>query len=116
MKYETLEPIDRHEAEHLLGAEDAEAVATALIRSALHDPDWRWVQDRAVPLARHPSADVRRAVAISFGHLARLHGKIDGQVALPALRDIARDEALAGVVSDALDDIASFTNQRVTAA
>jgi hypothetical protein len=116
MTYETLDPIDRCEAERLLGSRRPEDVVTALLRLALHDPDWRWVQDQAMRLAVHPSLEVRRAVGVSLGHLARLHGTIDGARVVPLLRELGQDAALTGVVSDALDDIATFTTERISVA
>ena len=114
--YEPLQPIDRSEAERAFARGDARSVADALLRLALHEPDRRWVERWCLDLASHPDADVRRAVALSFGHLARLHGVLDTSSVLPTLRALASDPAVAGSVEDALDDIQTFTGERVTAA
>lgn len=116
MKYEPLPPISRDEADHVFRMGDAESIATGLVRLALHEPDWRWVQERCLQLASHPAVAVRRAAAISLGHLARLHGTLDMSSARATLRALASDPDVAGFVDDATDDIARFTGQRVTAA
>src|SRR5581483_12358998 len=100
MIYESLEPIGRAEAEAALASDDAGAVVRALLRLAVHDPDWPWVQAACLKLADHPAADVRRAVAMALGHLARLHATLDLASALPALRRLAADPEVAGVAQD----------------
>ena len=113
MKYEALEPISRDEATALFTRGEPEAVTRALLRVALHEPEPDWALDRWVRLASHPDTGVRQAVATSLGHLARVHRRIDRQRAWPVLRELAGDARLAGVVEDALDDIATFTGERV---
>lgn len=53
---------------------------------------------------------------MSLGHLARLRGTIDPQGADLVLRTLARDADVEGAVADALDDIAVFTGEWMTAA
>jgi hypothetical protein len=115
MIYESLEPIERAEAEAALTSDDAGAVVRALLRLALHDPDGPWVQTACQNLADHPAAEVRRAVAMALGHLARLHGTLDLASALPLLKALAADPDVAGVADDALDDVEWYTHARSAA-
>src|SRR4051794_38050446 len=115
MKYESLEPIGRAEAETALASDDAGFVVRALLRLALHDPEWPWVQTVCLRFASHPAADVRRAVAMALGHLARLHATLDLVSALPVLKSLAADPEVADAAQDALDDIEWYTQARSAA-
>jgi len=115
MIYEPLEPIQRAEAETALASDDSEAIVRALLRLALHDSEWPWVQEVCLKFANHPVKDVRRAVATALGHLARLHATLDLASALPVLRSLAADPEVAGFAQDALDDIEWYTRARSAA-
>jgi HEAT repeat protein len=81
----------------------------ALISLALYEEDWRWVQEAALRYLEHPNADLRMTAALALGHLARLHGNLDTDRVVPALRKLLSDPITAGRASDALDDIEMFT-------
>jgi hypothetical protein len=115
MMYESLEPIERPEAEAILGSDDPKAIVRTLLRLALHEADWRWVQTISLTFVRHPSVGVRRAVATALGHLARLHGTLDLATALPALRSLAGDPGVAGAAQDAIDDVEWYTKAQTAA-
>lgn len=99
--------MSRREAEAALQSDDAMEVATAVVSVALHDPDWRWAQDRAIRLLVHPDPGIRGAAATSLGHIARLHGRLDPD-AIEALRGLLQDAEVSGRAADALDDVERF--------
>lgn len=107
--YRKLDPIGRDDAETTLTSPDAYLVTEAILRLALHDPDGRWVTDRALELLRNPDADIRAAAATALGHIARIHRTIDTERVIPALHHLTNNPATAGQAQDALDDIAMFT-------
>jgi len=49
--------------------------------------------------------------ALCLGHLARIHGALDLDVALPLLYELAQEPALLGRINDPWDDIETFTPQ-----
>ena len=112
MKYEELGPIDRDEAERTLAGQDAEAVSLALLRLALHDPDWRWVQEQCLRFVGHPDVWVRRNAATSLGHLARLHRQLDSSRVIPVLEKLKKDPEVASEAETALDDLTIFLRPR----
>jgi hypothetical protein len=105
MNYGPLEPTTREEAERAFAGDDAEAIGRA---------DAAWVQEQCLRLASHRDVWVRRNVATSLGHLARLHGSLDLKRVLPLLQAWQREPAVAGAAADALDDIAVFMQRPVS--
>ena len=112
MKYVEHSPITRSEAERLLSSGDAASVGVTLLRLALHDHDWHFVQARCVEQLNHPDVWVRRNCATAFGHLARLHGELDLPVAEHALAQLEGDPDVASWVEAARDDIEIFIHRR----
>jgi len=83
----------------------------AILSLALYDDDWDMVQRACLRLLDDPDQDVVMAAILAIGHGARRHGRIDANVVRPKLNRLARDPALAGRVSDALDDIETFATK-----
>ncbi|MBF6276096.1 hypothetical protein A5780_18720 [Nocardia sp. 852002-20019_SCH5090214] len=106
--YQRLEPIDRETALSMIDSGVSESAGEAILRLALHDPDLGWVTDRALELLASSDWRIRAVAATALGHLARLHGGIDKERVVPALRALLDDEATAGRAEDALDDITMF--------
>jgi len=100
MKYEKIEPISREEAEAIICNGDPEAIGLTLIRLAYHHRDWRWVQDLCIGLSEHEDKWVRRNCATCFGHLARIHRKIDLEKVNPVLRRLLDDADAHGWAED----------------
>ena len=108
MKYEDPTRLSRAEIELGLSSSRPEDIATALVAIVLKGEDWRRCQGLCLEFLNHADPTVRRASAICFGHIARIHGRLDTDVVLLALRQHVDDPEIAGSVSDALDDIATF--------
>jgi len=101
-------PLSRAEAEAAFTADRSNIVCRALVQVALHDPDWRWVQEVCVRFANDTDSGVRGVAATCMGHLARLHQRIDVDAVLPVLETLLQDPDTRGKVEDALDDMAVF--------
>jgi hypothetical protein len=85
-------------------------VCDALVRLALHDGDWQWVESKCIAFTDHPDAEVRGTAVTCLGHLARLHHRLDLAKVLPVLARLRSDPEMGGRVGDALDDIASYVS------
>ncbi|MFC8043574.1 hypothetical protein [Nocardia sp. NPDC057353] len=109
--YSALDPITRDEATAAMRSTDRRSTVEAILRLSLHDPDPAWATTRALELTESPDCEVRGAAATASGHIARLHGGIDRERVIPALRRLAADPATAGRAADALDDISMFTRR-----
>ena len=112
LRYETLLPITRLEAEKALSSGDTAAKIYALLRSAHHDPDWRWVQDTCIEHALNADFELAYTATICFGHLARIHGALDLNKVMPVLTKLRKDPAHKGVVEDIIQEIRFFTSDR----
>jgi hypothetical protein len=110
--YESIEPVGREEAEAAFQSGDPSEVVRALLGLALHDPDLEWVQSQCFRLASHPDVWVRRNVATSLGHLARIHRRLDVERVTSLLDQLASDPEVAGWVEDAWDDLHMFIPSR----
>ncbi|MCF6475921.1 hypothetical protein FAF44_47425 [Nonomuraea sp. MG754425] len=111
MRYVEPQPTGRQRLRAAVAAGDADGISAALISAAFHEEDGEWVQDWALELLAHPSPDVRRAAALSLGHVARIHRRIDHHLVLPRLQALLDDPEVGGTAENALDDIRMFTAQ-----
>jgi hypothetical protein len=95
-KYQEIDPISRDEAEKIIGEGSPERIALTLVRLAYHEPDWLWVHDLCVKLSLHSDKWVRRGCAASFGHFARIYGKIDTETVTRVLDRLVLDPEVTG--------------------
>lgn len=109
-KYEEMPPISRAEAEKAFKSNKTDDITRTLIRLALNDADWRWVQGHCLSFLKHKDRWVRGAAAISLGHLARIHGQLDLAVVKPELERLSADPGMAERAQDALDDIQAYVH------
>jgi hypothetical protein len=112
MVYEELAPISQSTAEAAFASGDGRAIGRALLRLALHGPDWRVAEQQALRHLTHPDVWVRRNAATSLGHVARLSRDLDVDSVVPALKALLADPEVGGFAQDALDDIEVFMGVR----
>lgn len=110
MRYKDVPHSTRQDLEQALTRNDEEAAQSAILGLALHDRDWKWVQERCLALMNHPSWPVRAAAAACLGHLARIHRTIDLDRTQAALRTALQDPQVASYAELALDDIETFVH------
>ncbi len=107
--YEEVHPVRRHEAEELIAkAFGRDEIATILLGLALHEPDRDWSEAILRRWARDGDPQLRMAVAVSFGHVSRRFGKLEG-ASWARLAWLASDPATSGPAQDALEDARMFT-------
>ena len=115
MRYHDIEPIERAAAESLISAGNVEALRFAVVSVALHEPDCAWAEAFCTRLARHADPIVRGNAILGFGHIARLHSRLNLAIVEPlihvALAD--EDEHVRGQAESAADDIATFLGVQV---
>ncbi len=108
--YQPPQPMTREEAYSAFATSKPELICSALVAIALHEPDWRWAQDRCLEFAQHPEATVRQIAATCLGHVARIHQKLDLEKVAPVLHQLLSDPELcvSGCAEDAINDIKTF--------
>ncbi len=105
MKYDSVKPISRSEAEAALASNDPVRVTDALVRIAFHESDWRWAQETFLGHLDNSNPEIRGLAATCLGHIARIHGEIDRTRVVPALEKLTNDREIGGQAADALEDI-----------
>ncbi|WP_165497004.1 hypothetical protein [Phytopseudomonas dryadis] len=108
MDYREPQYLDRQSAENAFTSKDAKVICDALISVALYNSDWKWVQDKCLEFLDAENPEIRGLAATCFGHIARIHRRLDKEVVISALHEHLQDDAISGQVSDALDDIDMF--------
>jgi hypothetical protein len=110
MKYETIEPIGREQAERLLAKDNAEVICRTLVRVAMFDSDRRWVQSQCSRFAGHKDSSVRGVAATCLGHLARIHKAIDEDEVIPVVRQLLADSnpQVRAIAEDTISDFSIF--------
>jgi hypothetical protein len=108
MRYEEITAITRSEAEIILRQDLPEIIPVTLVRLAYYEPDWKWVQDTCITFSTHRNVWVRRVCATCFGHLARIHGKLEMENVSPVLNRLLLDPEVKGEAEDAIEDIKIF--------
>lgn len=108
MKYLPVKEISRADAEEALGSADVEKISFALVSISSCENDFAWVQNKLLDFLEHPNSDISGLAATCLGHLARKHGIVDKGHVVKRLRSHLDNGAVAGRVSDALDDIETF--------
>jgi hypothetical protein len=101
-------PITREAAERALASGDPVEISMALLRLALHGPDWEYAEVAAREHAAHSDVWVRRNAATALGHVARVHGSLDSERSLPVLKGLLKDAEVTDWAEAALDDVAIY--------
>jgi hypothetical protein len=109
-------PIVPAAAERALASGDPGEISMALLRMALHGPDWQRAEEAARGFTTHPDAWVRRNPATALGHVARVRGTIDRDLSVPALARLLDDAEVAGWAEAALDDVEMYVGSARAAA
>jgi hypothetical protein len=112
-RYEGLEPLDRGDAEAAERRNDPEELYRVVISVARYgDPSW--AEDFLVRLTSHVDPTFRGNAVLGFGHLARLHRKLDLARVIPIVRAALADADLHvhGHAQSAQDDIEGFLSVR----
>lgn len=108
--YEQVHPVSREEAEELIShAPGRGEIAAILLGLALHEPDRDWTEATLRRWSRDGDPQLRTAVTVSFGHIARRFGELDG-ASWARLAWLASDPATSGPAQDALEDARMFTS------
>lgn len=109
-EYREVPGFERRAALAALDSGDVGRMVEALLGLALHDPDWNWIQDLCIRYSDHPHANVRGIAVLSFGHVARIHAKLETGRVLPILRRARQDPDpfVRGQAHSALEDVQSF--------
>jgi hypothetical protein len=110
LKYEEPAEWSRAKVQRALEGDDPEALLRAVIAVSMHEDDWRYAQDLCVRLARHPHFNVRGNAVLGFGHIARIHRRLDRAIVFPIISAALCDQNdyIRGQAHSAKDDTGHF--------
>ena len=110
MKYETIEPIGREQAQRLLAKENREVICRTLVRVAMFESDRRWAQSQCLRFAGHKDSSIRGVAATCLGHLARIHKAIDEDEVIPVVRQLLADSdpQTRAIAEDTISDFSIY--------
>jgi hypothetical protein len=108
-------PISAAAARRALDSGDPREISLALLRLALHGPDWKRAEELAREHAMHRDVTIRRNAATSLGHIARVHGRMDVDASLRLLHAMREDPEVTDWADAALDDFEMFLGVRHSA-
>ncbi len=88
---------------------DSGGASGTLIKLVFQEDDRQWLEDKCLELLQHPDINLQEIAITAFGHIARIHGRLNRPIAEEALVAFAamRPE-LAGHIDDTLSDFEIF--------
>ena len=109
-KYEEIPKWDRAEVERAVRENNPNELLYAVVAVSMHDKDWRYAQDLCVKLSSHSHFNVRGNALLGFGHIARVHRKLDSSIVQPIIQAALKDsdKYVRGHAWDAADDTSHF--------
>lgn len=110
MKCSNSEPKTRKELEFNFASKDINLIAEGLVSLSLYEKDWQWAQNICLHFLDSDDPNISGLAAISLGHIARIHRKLDKDRVKSALENKMNNPLIAGRVQDALDDIEIYLN------
>jgi hypothetical protein len=98
-------PVDAVEA--AIARNDPDELLTAVLSAALYGRDRQWAQSVCRRLASHDHSNVRGNAILGFGHLARIHGRLEPSVVLPIIEAalVDQDDYVRGQAVAAAEDV-----------
>jgi len=110
MHYKEPVKIEKSQANLFFFSENPEDVANACLSTVLFEDDWEWGLKRLSGIAFNPRevSSLRLLAVTCMGHLVRENKTVDVDVVENLLRLLSSDPVVAGVTSDALDDLVIF--------
>ena len=108
--YEPIPEYDRATAIQEIESGVTERVTGALLALAFYDSDWLYVQNLCIEHAKNSNQSIRGTAILCFGHLARIHRKLQTEIAVPLVIEALQDSTdyVRGCADDTLEDLLIF--------
>src|SRR5258706_13562676 len=109
LRYEPVPRMTSAEINSAISRDDCERLVYAVLSAAIYDDDPQWAGNICVRLASHENANVRRNAIMAFGHIARIHRKLNARVK-PLIERALHDEDsdVRVQADDTMDDLEHF--------
>lgn len=96
--------------EAAISADHVEKLIQMVVAVSMFAEDGGWAESVCLRLANHPNYNVRGNAILGFGHIARVHGKIESLGVKESLKEALLDEQdyVRGQAHAAADDLEHF--------
>ena len=110
MKYETIKKLNKEEVEKAIYKDNPNELLYAVLSVALYSADSDYAEKICVQLSKHKNFNVRGNAILGFGHMARIHGKLDKKRVKPIIENALKDknEYVRGQADGAADATKHF--------
>lgn len=115
MKYEPIERRNKGEIESAISRNDPDELLCGVLSAALYSHDGAWAEDICLRLSSHEHFNVRGNAILGFGHIARIHGKLNKTKVKPVIEAAFKDQSdyVRGQADAAADDVEFFLNWKL---
>lgn len=115
MKYETIEQLSKDEIESAILRDNPEELLYAVISAALYADDADWAESVCLRLASHQHFNVRGNAILGFGHIARIHEKLNKTQVKPIIEAALKDENdyVKGQADGAAEDVEWYLKWKI---
>ncbi len=115
MRYEAIEPRSKEEIESAISRGEPDELSCAIISAALYSDDPVWAEDVCLRLAGHNNPNVRGNAVLGFGHIARVHKRLNERRVKPLIESALRDRSsyVRGQADAAAGDVEQFLKWKV---
>ncbi len=110
MKYEPIKKYSKADIEKALADNNANELLLMVLSVALYSDDFEYAENFCIQLSNHEHFNVRGNAILSFGHIARIDGKLNESVIKPIIENALtnENEFVRSQADGAKDDIKHF--------
>lgn len=110
MKYKSIKKYSREEIEKALADNNSDKLSLMVLSVALYSNDFEYAENFCIQLSNHEHFAVRGNAIQGFGHIARVHGKLNEEKIKPIIKTALRDnnELVRDNANNAKDDTKTF--------
>lgn len=115
MRYKAIEPRSKDAVESAISRNDPNELIYAVLSAALYADDPDFAEGICVHLAAHEHFNVRGNAVLGFGHLARIHRRLNEGLVKPLIEAALADESayVRGQANAAADDVEFYLKWKV---
>jgi len=92
VKYESIKNYSKTEIEKALANNDVDKLLFIVLSVALYSDDFEFAENFCIQLSNHEHFNVRGNAILGFGHLARIHGKLNENKIKPIIENALKNE------------------------
>lgn len=110
MRYEPIKKYSEAEINKAIADNNTDELFYAVLSVALYSDDFEYAEKICIQLSNHEHFNVRGNAIQGFGHIARIHGKLNKGKTKPIIENALQDENeyIRGNANDAKDNTKLF--------